>query len=276
MTEAFKARLADNVVAAAQRIRGTGVPFYLALPDAMFIGLLTQAFEAVARDLEAGGAHHLPALMAALGAERSKQGIAVIDVLKGLGIGFQVVSDDFAVLFADDLEARLAWESARSRLAYAGGALLASEYLAAREALVRAQAEELAALSLRVLPLYPGVLVLPLVGRISGDRANQITQVLLAEIARHRCRFALLDLSGVATFDAEVAAHLLRAARAVQLLGATPILVGLTPVAAQTIAGLGGDGGMALGPLLTLADLESGLRHALTRLGVTWGPQAAR
>lgn len=57
VTEAFKARLADNVVAAAQRIRGGGVPFYLALPDAMFIGLLTQAFEAAARDLEAGGAH---------------------------------------------------------------------------------------------------------------------------------------------------------------------------------------------------------------------------
>jgi len=276
VTGAFKERLASNVVASARRIRDAGVPFYAALPDAVILALLTRAFEAAARDLEAGGMDNLVALMAALGAERSKQGIPVIDVLNGFNIGFQVVSDDFAELFADDLEARLAWETSRSRISFAGAAALAAEYLTAREALVRAQAEEIAELSLRVLPLYPGVLVLPLVGRISGDRAAQITQVLLAEIARHRCRFALLDLSGVATFDAEVAAHLLRAARAVQLLGATPILVGLTAVAARTIAGLGDDAGAALGSLLTLADLESGLRHALTQLGVTWGPQASR
>ncbi|HEY0134623.1 MAG TPA: STAS domain-containing protein [Nannocystis sp.] len=276
VTGAFKERLASNVVASAQRIRAAGVPFYMALPEPVIVGLLTRAFEAAARDLEAGGTSNLVRLMAGLGAERSKQGIAVIDVLNGLNIGFQVVSDDFAALFADDLEARIAWESSRSQLAFAGAASLATEYLTAREAVVRAQAEEIAELSLRVLPLYPGVLVLPLVGRISGERAGQITQVLLAEIARHRCRFALLDLSGVATFDAEVAANLLRAARAVQLLGATPILVGLTAVAARTIAGLGGEAGAALGPLLTLADLESGLRHAMTHLGITWGPQASR
>jgi rsbT co-antagonist protein RsbR len=273
VTAAFKERLASFVVTSAQRIRVAKVPFYMALPDATVLALLRRAFEAAARDLESGGMDNLVGLMSALGAERSKQGIPVIDVLSGFNIGFQTVSDDFAELFADDLEARLAWETARSRISFAGAASLASEYLAAREAIVRAQAEEIAELSLRVLPLYPGVLVLPLVGRISGERAGQITQVLLAEIARHRCRFALLDLSGVAAFDAEVAANLLRAARAVQLLGATPILVGLTAVAARTIAGLGGE---ALGPLLTLADLESGLRHAMTHLGVTWGPQASR
>jgi rsbT co-antagonist protein RsbR len=276
MTEAFRHRLASNVVASAQRIRAAGVQFYATLPEPVFLGLLTRAFEATARDLEAGGTRNLAALMAGVAAERSQQGAAIMDVLTGLDIGFQVVSDDFAAVFADDLEARFAWEAARNRVAFAGTASLASAYLTAREAVVRAQAEEIAELSLRVLPLYPGVLVLPLVGRISGARADQITQVLLAEIARHRCRFALLDLSGVAAFDTGVATHLLRAARAVQLLGATPIAVGLTAVAARTIAGLDSETGAGLGSLLTLADLESGLRHALTHLGVTWGPQTSR
>lgn len=276
VTGAFKERLASNMVASVQRLRGAGVSFYLTMSDAVLFALLTRAFEAVARDLEAGGTHNFVTLMAAVGAERSQQGIAVADVLEGLEVSFQVVSDDFAVVFADDVEARLAWEMARNKIALAGAASLAVEYLAAREAVVRAQAEEIIELSLRVLPLYPGVLVLPLVGRISGERADQITEVLLAEIARHRCRFALLDLSGVAAFDAGVAANLLRAARAVQLLGATPILVGLTAVAARTIAGLAGEAGAALGTLLTLADLESGLRHAMTHLGVTWGSQASR
>lgn len=266
--EAFKVRLEANVIESARRIREVRVPFYMALPEAALRGILTRAFLAAAADLEAGGERNMSTLLAALGVERSRQGIAVIDVLNGLNIGFQAVSDDFAAHFADDIEARLAWESARSRIAHAGAASLASEYLAAREKVVRDQAEELAQLSLRVLPLYPGILVLPLVGRISGDRAAQITEVLLAAIARHRCRFALLDLSGVAAFDAEVATNLLRAASAVQLLGATPILVGLTAAAATTIVGL--DGSVTLGSIMTLADLESGLRHALAQLGVTW------
>ncbi len=270
VTDAFKERLAINVATSATRIRAAGIPFYVAQSEAGLRGILTFAFEAAAADLESGGTRHMATRLAALGAQRSQQGIAVVDVLNGLNIGFQAVSDDFAVVFADDLEARLAWESARSEICHAGASSLASEYLKAREAVVQAQADELIELSLRVLPLYPGILVLPLVGRISAERADRITQVLLDSIARHRCRFALLDLSGVAAFDAEVAAHLMRAAQAVRLLGATPILVGLRAAAAQAIVGLSADGGVALGPLLTLADLESGLRHALSRLGVSW------
>lgn len=265
--DAFKERLDANVIVSAQRIREAAVPFYMALPEPALRGILTRAFLAAAEDLAHGGAARMSALLAALGSERSQQGIAVLDVLNGLNIGFQAVTDDFAALFGDDLAARLFWETARNRIEFAGAASLSSEYLAARERVVRTQAEELVQLSLRVLPLYPGILVLPLVGRISGDRASQITQVLLDAIARHRCRFALIDLSGVAAFDAEVAAYLLRAAQAVQLLGATPILVGLSAAAASTIVGLEG---VTLGSVVTLADLESGLRHALAQLGVQW------
>ena len=134
------------------------------------------------------------------------------------------------------------------------------------EAVVRAQAEELVALSLRVLPLYPGIVVLPLLGEIAAERAGQLTQVLLAAVARHACRFALIDLSGVPAFDAEAAALLVRAAQAVELLGATPVLVGIRPAAAQAMV----ERNLVLARLTTLADLESGLRHALGRLGVTF------
>lgn len=271
--DAFRDRLAANVIASAERILEARIPFYLALPQAGLRGILTRAFEAAAEDLERGEPRSMVERLALLGAERSQQGIPVVDVLQGLNIGFRAVSDDFATHFADDLEALLFWERARSEIAYAGAVSLASAYLTARERVVGAQAEEIVQLSLRVLPLYPGILALPLVGRISGDRAQQITQVLLAAIARHRCSFALLDLSGVAVFDSEAAAHLMRTAQAAALLGATPIFVGVSPAAAQTIVGL--DSSAALGRLTTLADLESGLCHALGRLGVTLTPGPA-
>ncbi len=265
MIEAFKARLDHNVVASAARIRAAQLPFYLGLPEPALRGLLKRAFEITAGDLERGEPDGMIALMTSLGAERSQRGVAVMDVVSGLNLGFQVVSDDFASHFADDMQSRLDWEQMRSRIAYAGAAALADAYLAAREAVVRAQAQELVQLSMRVLPLYPGVLVLPLLGEIAGDRAAQLTEVLLAAVARHACKFALLDVSGVPTIDADAAAHLVRTAQAAQLLGATPLFVGLRPAAAQVMV----QHGLALGQLTTLADLESGLRHALARLGVT-------
>ncbi len=269
MVDAFKQRMAANVATTVRLIREIHIPFYAALSDEQLRANLTRAFEATADDLVLGRPHSMIQLLGFLGAERSNQGIAVIDVLTGLNLGFQAVTDDFAALFADDLEARLAWELARSDISYKGAAALASAYVDSRERVVRAQADEIVQLSLRVLPLYPGILALPLVGRISAERAEQLTEVLLAAISRHRCSHALIDLSGVAVFDSEAAAHLLRTARAVELLGAAPIFVGLTPAAARTIIALGHDGSAALGRLTTLADLESGLRHALAQLGVT-------
>lgn len=266
MTDAFRARLDANVATSVARIRAQRVPFYERLNDAQLAGTFKRAFEAAAQDLVRGEPDQLLRLLRALGAERSQQGVAVMDIVTGLNLGFQVVSEDFAEHFAGDLEARLAWESARGRIAYAGAAALADTYLEAREAVVRAQAEELVALSLRVLPLYPGIVVLPLLGEIAAERAGQLTQVLLAAVARHACRFALIDLSGVPAFDAEAAALLVRAAQAVELLGATPVLVGIRPAAAQAMV----ERSLVLARLTTLADLESGLRHALGRLGVTF------
>lgn len=263
--DAFQRRMEANVAESARRISDANLPFYSRLTWEQLCGVLRRAFEVTAGDLEHGAPRDLIQLMRALGNERSQQGVAVADIMTGLNLGFQAVSDDFAAHFEGDLEARLFWEQGRSRLAYAGGAALADAYLAARERVVRAQSDEILQLSTRVLPLYPGVLVFPLLGRIVAERAEQITQVLLESVARHACKFALIDISGLAVVDAEVVPHLVRAARAVQLLGATPVLVGASPAAARTMVEIQ----TAPLHLTTLADLESGLRHALSELGVT-------
>lgn len=270
--DAFRARMVDNVAASARRIVAAKVPFYLRLTAEALHGALHRAFELAARDLEHGAPREFLVLMTGLGTERSEQGVAVVDIMTGLNIGFQVVSDDFEVHFADDLEARLFWEQGRARLAYAGASALADAYLAARERVVRAQSDEIVQLSTRVLPLYPGVLVFPLIGRIAAERAEQITQVLLEAVSRHRCKFALIDVSGLASVDAEVASHLQRAAQAVALLGASPVFVGVTPAAARTMV----EGGVGTGRISTRIDLESGLRHALAELGVTLVEPALR
>jgi anti-anti-sigma regulatory factor/HAMP domain-containing protein len=114
-------------------------------------------------------------------------------------------------------------------------------------------------LSSPVLPVFEGVLVMPLVGAISSSRANLLITSLLHAIEQHRADFVIMDVTGVPIVDTQVAKALLQAADAAQLLGTRTILVGLRPELAQTIVGLGLD----LSALVTQADLRSGVVYAI-------------
>lgn len=100
---------------------------------------------------------------------------------------------------------------------------------------------------------------MPLIGTIDGARAQRITESLLHGIIETRARTAILDITGVATVDTQVADALLRAARAVRLVGADVILTGMGPEVAQTLVGLGTN----FEGITTLATLQSGIAFAM-------------
>src|SRR5262249_55019021 len=106
---------------------------------------------------------------------------------------------------------------------------------------IRAQEAILAQLSTPLLPISDDILVLPLIGAINEERARQVIQALVEGVARSGARIAILDITGVADVDAHVADALLRAARAVRLLGARVILTGIRPEVAQRLVELGAD-----------------------------------
>jgi rsbT co-antagonist protein RsbR len=116
-------------------------------------------------------------------------------------------------------------------------------------------------MSTPVVPLQEGIIVMPLVGMVDAERAQQIMQAPLAGVEEKRARVVLVDITGVPVVDEGVASSLLQAMRAAQLLGAEPILVGLRPEVAQTIVSLGVD----LGGLATCSDLQQGLEQAMQR-----------
>ena len=116
-------------------------------------------------------------------------------------------------------------------------------------------------LSIPVLPVQDHVLLLPLVGNLDAKRNQQLTEVLLSSVERHRASIVIIDITGVPMVDTAVAAHLLQATQAVRLLGAEAILVGITPEVAQTMVQLGVDFNM----LTTQSDLQSGVTYALSR-----------
>jgi DNA-binding LacI/PurR family transcriptional regulator/anti-anti-sigma regulatory factor len=95
-----------------------------------------------------------------------------------------------------------------------------------------------------IIPLLPGVLLVPLVGAIDAARSSQIIERVLAEVSRTQAERVLLDITGVPLVDTDVAGALVQMARAVALLGAKVTLVGVRPEIAQSIVGLGADLGM--------------------------------
>jgi rsbT co-antagonist protein RsbR len=124
--------------------------------------------------------------------------------------------------------------------------------------------EAIQELSTPIIPLYTGILAVPLVGRVDSQRAQTLTEAMLEAIAREQAEIVLLDITGVAVVDTNVANHLMQTARAAALLGSKVVLVGISAEVAQTLVQLGLD----LGQLVTLSNLQSGLEYALSGQGL--------
>lgn len=130
-----------------------------------------------------------------------------------------------------------------------------------QEEVIAVQAATLAELSTPMIPITRDTVVLPLIGEVDAARAERMLQTLLEGISAGRARVAILDITGVARMNTQVADCLLRAARAARLLGAEVVLTGVRPEVAQALVGLGVD----LGALVTRGTLESGIAWALQR-----------
>ncbi|MBZ5710512.1 STAS domain-containing protein [Nannocystis pusilla] len=130
-----------------------------------------------------------------------------------------------------------------------------------QDEVIRTQAAMLADLSTPLIPISDDVVVMPLIGTVDENRANQVLESLLAGVSARGAKVAILDITGVAAVDAAVAEGLLRAARAVRLLGAEVVLTGIRAEVAQALVGLGVD----LGNIVTRGTLQSGIAFAMRR-----------
>lgn len=128
-------------------------------------------------------------------------------------------------------------------------------------------------LSTPIVPVYEGIVIVPLMGAIDSHRSNDITARLLNEITQLQAATVIIDITGVPLVDTGVAQHLLQTAQAANLLGAETILVGVNPQIAQTMVQLGVD----MGSMVTLSNLQQGIAYALQRrgLGILPNPRAA-
>ncbi len=131
-----------------------------------------------------------------------------------------------------------------------------------QKALLAAQAELLATISVPVVEVWDQVLLIPLVGELNRERAARLQENTLYEISRVRARFVLFDLTGIPTLDTNATAALLRTATAAALLGCQSLLCGMRPALAQTVIALG----INLGKIVPCATLRDGLALVMQRI----------
>src|SRR5437762_8338733 len=152
-----------------------------------------------------------------------------------------------------------AYEPAANRIAIT----VAVGFVQERERVIREQQEAIRELSTPVLQVRERLLILPIIGLIDPARARQLTEQLLRGIRTNRAKVVVIDITGVAAMDANVANHLVLTVESARLLGATVIVTGLSPEIAQTLVNIGVD----LTKMNTVGDLQGGIEEAERLLG---------
>lgn len=185
----------------------------------------------------------------AIGTRRIRLSTTIVSDRLGRAQGVVALGRDIT-----DLEVRTAeLEQERRRIAQTLEQLTAEQEERAKlAALVRAQ-------ELPVIPVYDGVLVMPLIGEFDARRGEQLIDILLRAVARERAHTVIIDITGVPLIDQSAGEMLLRAIHCARLLGAHCMLVGIRPEIAQSLVALG----LSLDDITTNATLQQGLRAVL-------------
>jgi rsbT co-antagonist protein RsbR len=135
------------------------------------------------------------------------------------------------------------------------------ERTALQQQVIDAQRAALRELSTPLIPLSDRVVLMPLIGAMDSQRTQQVMETLLDGVARHQSDLVILDVTGVAIVDTQVAQAFIQVAQAVKLLGAQVMLTGIQPQIAQTLVHLGID----LSNIQTRGSLQAGITAALTQ-----------
>jgi len=134
-----------------------------------------------------------------------------------------------------------------------------AEQVRLKDEVIQMQAAMLSELSTPLLTISDRAVVMPLIGTVDPRRAQDVLTSLLDGVQSSQAQVVILDITGVSVVDTQVADALVRAAKAVRLLGAQMVITGIRPEVAQILVGLGAN----LSGVITLGSLQSGIAYAV-------------
>jgi rsbT co-antagonist protein RsbR len=243
--------------------RITNAHLLSAMTDEEIFSMATSVYDSYVEVLETGSVEALQAYARDLSERIIPRGVETYEVVGIVLLLRDVLARSLFEKYQKDFELlnRVldAYEPAANRIANT----VAVSFVRERERIIRQQQDAIRELSTPVLQVRERILILPIIGILDEQRANQFTEQLLAGIRSHRAKVVVIDITGVPDVDSEVANHLVQAVDASRLMGASVILTGLSPEIAQTLVTIGVD----LGKMNTVGDLQGGVEEAERLLG---------
>lgn len=91
-------------------------------------------------------------------------------------------------------------------------------------------------LSSPVIPVLDGILVTPIMGRFDQERSDDLIEKVLQAIMDHRAKMLILDVTGIKALDNLILSTLEKLTQSIQLIGAVPIVAGISPELAMEMA----------------------------------------
>jgi DNA-binding response OmpR family regulator/anti-anti-sigma regulatory factor len=156
--------------------------------------------------------------------------------------------DDARERLREELAERVRAERARTEL---------------QEEIILMQRAALAELSTPLIPITEHIMVMPMIGTLGEERAQQMLDAALGGVHQHGARVVILDVTGLKAVDTDVAGTLVRMSNALRLLGAQAVITGIRPDLAQMLIAEDVD----LAGVTTRGTLKGGIAYALAQSG---------
>lgn len=96
-------------------------------------------------------------------------------------------------------------------------------------------------LSSPIVPLAEDMAILPLIGEFDYERSDHIMTHVIPKISEHRIKNLIIDFSGIAMIDAEIAARIFNINKVLRLIGIETMLTGIRPELAVDVINTGVD-----------------------------------
>ncbi|XSG74790.1 STAS domain-containing protein [Herpetosiphon llansteffanensis] len=266
---AFYTKHFDEIIEATIGVIQANVVEYSKMPREELKKRTVASMDALIQDLRDPEKHAYQQHMRDISYDRFRQNIPLNSVQQVLRSANQATAGVLRNYYADDPVFLLEMLDRLHELTAEGMMGMFNGYEDAQVEIISNQESALAEVSSPIVPVYGGILVLPLIGSVDSRRAGQIMEALLEAINTYSADVVILDITGVPVIDTGVANYLLQAARAARLLGSTVVLVGIGAEIAQTIVQLGID----LTGIVTRANLQAGVEYALELQGLAIRPR---
>jgi len=258
-------------------IQSRAGPSYAAIPRDQLLAVASQAIAAWQTALDTGDGTPVYEFARSTGQRRAEAHVDMDEIMRVTDVLREIVWQALARAYTAgdwDMDAVAEVErwlhEMRNGVVRSYGVTLdqAEQGLAEREQAIEYQRRLIQELSVPIVPIHEGMLVLPLVGAIDSRRASQVMEAALEKIVEFQADVLILDITGVPLVDTGVANYLLQMARAVKLLGAQVVLVGIGAEIAQTMVQLG----VELRDVTTRSNLQAGIAFALAQQGFAISP----